>query len=246
MKHFSPQNAITRQARQFIAFGFSGFAFGALLLAGGTIVPRFPIATTGSSSEQMVRSIGTFMSILGVVLLLVGLAAMIRGATFRRDNLLAQRVGETLAPLLNNDYTFIRNINKLRLGYIDAVLIGPPGMLVFRIVEQSGTFLHEGDRWLRPGTTGQWLPAPFNATQECTTDIRALRQFLVRNNLPIQDAVFGVAVLISDPGTTITEKQPLMPGTTLANLHERIRRGFLAQPRISPEQAAAVVKVLRN
>ena len=243
MKNVSTKRAITRQAYQFTVFGFGGVALGIFLFVLATFLGRVPIAAPGSSNAATIRTVTDIMQFIGVLVAVIGFAAVIRGLTFRRSNPLAEKVGTVLAKALDDEYTFITSINTFRLGYIDAVLVGPPGVLVFRIVARSGTFLHEGEKWLKPGPDGTWLPAGLRASRDCIVDMRAVKNHLTRNNIP-SDAIFGVAVLIGD--ARITEKTPVIPGVTLDGLLERLRNGYMAKPRLDPALATAIVSLLKG
>ncbi|MBK8137588.1 MAG: hypothetical protein IPK52_17535 [Chloroflexi bacterium] len=237
MKNVSTQRAITRQAYQFMVFGFGGIALGVFLVVLSAFLGRVPLAAPNTSSASTVQFIAGLLPIVGGVAGLAGFAALMRGATFKRGNPLADRVGTILSHALPDEYTYIRSINTFRLGYIDAVLVGPPGVLVFRIVEQGGTLLHEGNRWLKPGPDGNWLPAGFSASRECIVDMRAVKNFLARKQI-VTEAIFGVAVLIGD--AKITEKTPVIPGVSLDGLLERLRSGYMAKPRLDPAIAALI------
>ena len=172
----------------------------------------------------------------------IGIIAVVRGLTFRRDNHLAQRVADALAPALDETYTFIRNVNKIRF-YVDGILVGPPGVLIFRVVDRQGTLLHEGDRWLKPSPDSGWLPAGFDATRECVADMKAIKSYLAGKGINVE-AVFGVVVLTGR--ANISEKQPKLPSATLDTVLERVRSGYMAKPRLDPAAAALIVTHLRN
>lgn len=243
MKNVSTKRAITRQAYQFTVFGFGGLAFGIFLFVLATFLGRIPFAPPGSASAATIRTVTDIMQFIGVVAAVAGSVALIRGLTFRRSNVLAERVGVVLSKALEDEYTYITSINTMRLGYIDAVLVGPPGVLVFRIVERSGTLLHEGEKWLKPGPDGTWLPAGLNASRDCIVDMRAVKNHLTRNNI-VTDAIFGVAVLLGE--ARITEKTPVIPGVTLDGLLDRLRTGYMAKPRLDPAIASAIVSLLKG
>lgn len=174
---------------------------------------------------------------------LAGLAGLVRGLTFQRDNPLAKTVADRMTPTIDDSYTFVRNVNKLRF-YVDGVMVGPPGVLVFRIVERGGGLLmHEGDRWLKPSPDGGWLPAGFDATRDCIADMKAIKAYLAQHGVQTE-AIFGVVVLTKP--TRIEEKQPKLPSATLETLMERLRAGYMAKPRIDPATAARIVNHLRN
>lgn len=238
MKNVSTKRAITRQAYQFMVFGFGGLSLGVFLVVLSAFLGRVPLAAPNTSSASTVGFIVGLFQFAGVLVAVAGIAALIRGVTFKRSNPLADRVGKVLAQALADDYTYIHSINNFRLGYIDALLIGPPGVLVFRIVERSGTLLHEGNRWLKPGPDGNWLPAGFSASRDCIVDMRAVKNFLARKQVVTED-IFGVAVLIGD--AKITEKAPLIPGVTLDGLLDRLRTGYMAKPRLDPALASVII-----
>ncbi|MCU0475104.1 MAG: hypothetical protein MUC99_03150 [Anaerolineae bacterium] len=243
MKNITPKRAITRRAHQFIVFGGAGLAFGIFLVTVAQVLGRLPLAAPGSQAAATLDFISSTFTPIGVIVGLLGAAAVVRGLTFRRDNPLAQVVAERMMPVVDDSYTFVRNVNKLRF-YVDGVLVGPPGVLVFRIVERGGKLLmHEGDRWLKPSPDGGWLPAGFDATRDCIADMKAIKAYLAQNGVQTE-AIFGVVVLTKP--TRIEEKLPKLPSATLETLLERLRAGYMAKPRIDPATAAAIVNHLRN
>lgn len=241
MKTVSTKRAITRQAYQFMIFGFGGAALGAFLLVLSALLSRLPLAAPNTAGASSVSFIVSVMQVIGGIAVLAGIIAFLRGVTFRRDNPLAEKVGRVLAPALSGDYTYVSSINSLRLGYIDAVLVGPPGVLVFRIIDRAGLFLHEGQNWLKPAADGRWLPAGFNASHECIVDMRAVKNLLTRKQLPTE-AVFGIVILTGK--AEITEKTPVLPGVSLDGMLERLRGGYMAKPRLDPAMASAIAHLL--
>lgn len=238
MKSVSGGRAITRQAYQFSVFGFGGVAFGLFLIVLGAFLSRVPLAAPGSADAATLQTIVSTAQAIGVIAVILGIAAIVRGVTFKRESPLIERVAAVLAGAFGDEYVFFRGLNTLRLGYIDAVLVGPPGVLVFRIVEGSGTYLVENDRWLRPGRAGDWIPAKINATQECMVDMRAVRNHLVRRNAPTEN-IFGVAVVVGD--ARITEKSSVLPSVTVDQLISRLAAGYMAKQRIDASTASAII-----
>lgn len=241
MKSVSGGRAITRQAYQFIVFGFGGVAFGAFLIVLGAFLGRVPLAAPGSAEAATLQTIVSISQFVGVVAAGLGAAAIVRGVTFKRESPLTERVAAVLAGALGDEFVLFRGLNTLRLGFIDAVLIGPPGVLVFRIVAGSGTYLVEGDRWLKPGRHGGWVPAGINATQECMVDMRAVRNHLARKGVPTE-FIFGVAVVVGD--ARITEKSSVLPAVTVDHLVQRLGAGYMAKKRIDGTAAAAITAQL--
>jgi hypothetical protein len=109
------------------------------------------------------------------------------------ENQGALAVAEVLGRELDGSFTLLRNVSRRGLGYIDAVLVGPPGVLVFRILETPGIFRNEGADWLERKGGQTFVLSRLNATRECVTDVYALRKYLAKSGLA-QVPVFGIVV----------------------------------------------------
>ena len=133
MQNINPSNNVNRRARFYIAMGIMTFMGGLILAALGLLFFVLPLLGDSLSTPA-----GVCFVFIGLIVFGVGLAGAIRGFTLQKDNPIAYKVGEYLKQTaLGNDarYTFIRNISKRHVGYVDAVLVGPPGVLVMRTVD---------------------------------------------------------------------------------------------------------------
>jgi hypothetical protein len=138
----------------------------------------------------------------------------------------------------------VRNINKRGLGYIDAVLVGPPGALVFRIVDKAGIYANEKGNWLARNPQGEWLPWRLNPTDEAIVDIKALREYLALNNVP-EIPVFGVVVFTKEaPAIQVVAREPVVPVAQLSDLVTQLQENYLAQDRIDPTQTKRIVDLI--
>jgi hypothetical protein len=185
---------------------------------------------------------GSLIIFIGGVILLVGLGFIIRGLTYRKDNEVARVVGETLARELNQRYVFIRNLSRPGLGYIDALLVGPPGALVFRVTEASGIFLNEGSDWLERKGGRDFELSRHNFTRECVTDVFALRTYLARRGLG-DVPVYGIVVFVHSQVQLQTRK-PAVPIAELRTLMMIMRKDYLAQERIPDAKVSATVDAI--
>lgn len=188
------------------------------------------------------RTGGLIFFLIGGLIGLAGIGFMVRGLTYRRENLGAMRVAEVLSRELDTRYTFVRNLSRRGLGYIDAVLIGPPGALVFRTIEREGVFRNEGADWLERRGNGPLVLSRMNATRECVTDIYALRKYLARYQLA-QVPVYGIVVFTS-PQVQLSARQPVVPIAELRTLTTALRRDFLAESRLDDQTVEHTVSVL--
>jgi hypothetical protein len=168
----------------------------------------------------------------------------LRAATWKQDNTLAIRAGEFLAPRLDDRYTYIRNVSKLGLGYIDAVLIGPPGVLVFRVLDIEGSFLAEGPNWVKKNRSGEYVPMMQNPTDDCLKDIKALGEYCARRDIT-QLPIYGVIVFTKEPPlVTLKTNNPTVPPALAANTIETLANGYFAAERMDTSTASRVVKLL--
>jgi hypothetical protein len=181
---------------------------------------------------------------LGFVIFLVAVGLAIRALTWKKDNDLAIVTGRYLEQYLNDRYTFIRNISKREIGYVDAALVGPPGVLVFRILKDRGIFANEGPNWLKQNQKGEWLPAGINPTREAIADIRKVREFLAKHKQG-EIPVYGVVVFIVEPPyTQLMAKEPTVPLSHLQSLNDNLQNNYLAKDRIELTTVTAVVRLL--
>ncbi|MHB8624852.1 MAG: NERD domain-containing protein [Aggregatilineales bacterium] len=222
MQNLNPIRIVARRGRDMMLIG-------AASLMGGLVVSALGLFVSIVLASPVV---GVIFLILGLVLVVIGVVVIIRGLTLRRDNDEARVVGEALSHELDQRYFYIRNIGRRGLGYIDALLIGPPGALVFRITDSPGSFLNERTDWLEQ-TAGRSFTLRHNFTRECVVDIHALRDYLAKRGLNTVP-VYGIIVFVN-PRTEVSTRQPVVPVAQLSTLKTVLQRDYLAQDRIAPD-----------
>ena len=82
-----------------------------------------------------------------------------------------------------------------------AVLVRPPGALVFRIVDYTGTWINERADWRMIAKDGKLRNASTNPTRECAKDVYSLRKYFAKRgvaNVPVYGIV-STAVIRSIP-----------------------------------------------
>ncbi len=232
MQNLNPTRIVARRGRDVLIIG-------ALVLMGGLLVGGCGLIVLLLFSNT---TFGFLFMVLGLIVLIVGAGFMIRGMTYRRENLPALAVADVLSRELDASYTFIRNVSRRGLGYIDAVLVGPPGALVYRIVDKGGIFLNEGADWLERKGGHTFELSRFNATRECVTDIFALREYLARRGLS-NVPVYGV-VAFTNPQVQLSARQPAVPIAELRTLTTVLRRDYLLEDRIDQKTVEATVQAI--
>jgi len=244
MLNTAPSRSLARRTRQLALFSFLSLATGVFLLSVGVLLFLIPFAGEGTTGATIQRLISILLFVLGGAAILLGLFYMVRAVIRRRENDLAALTGEHLSQYLDERYKFIRNINRPVLGYIDAVLVGPPGILVFRILDVEGSFINNGSNWARRNRSGEFMPWGTNPTHEAVVDVRAVRDFLKGNQIPKQE-VFGVVVFIEDePQVTFQTEKPVVPVTHLTQLLDTLKAGYLTQERMDRRMVERITKLL--
>ena len=224
MENVAPIGAITRRTRQLLQLAFVVVAGGVFVAFLGLALYSVPLAVPANSIYPFYNFMRGMLLFGGTIIALIGLALAVRLYFVRPDNQLAAMTGHYLGQYLDERYWFVRNINKRGLGYIDAVLVGPPGALVFRIVDEEGDFRNDKGDWLKRNRQGEWMPAPVNPTHEAIVDIKALREYLARYNLG-NVPVYGVVVFTKDPMLARIEvKEPVVLVSPLVTLYDTLHQ----------------------
>ncbi len=235
MQNINPSRNITRRGRYYLFFGLVSFFAGAIAITLGILFFFFPLW------ESIVFDVlRLFLIFVGIVSIFFGIFMIVRALTLQKDNPLAYAVGEALTQFLDNRYTYLRNVSKRRVGYIDSILVGPPGALVFRIVDYKGSWINERAEWINK-INDRLRPAKTNPTRECVKDIYALRKFLTRHNLD-KVPVYGIIVFTANEKELALEADgPVIPICEISTLFQIMRRDYLSEERITPPSVRAVV-----
>lgn len=242
MKNTAPTGSLTRRSNQLKTLAFTVLALGIFLAAIGILLNVVQLVPRSSSSHGGYLFVAQVILFVGVVTILIAIGLFVRAFTWKTDNDLAQITARVLAPALDDRFIFIRNVSKREIGYVDAVLIGPPGALVFRILDSAGTYFNEGANWLQ-SRNGELLPARIDPTRECVVDIQKVRDALQRRIGEIP--VFGIVVFTRPPSEVqLNVKEPVVPITHLTALVQSLQGNYLAVERIPAQQIEPVRKLL--
>jgi hypothetical protein len=251
-----PAQALTRRSRQAQAISFVLGAAGIFVLALGVLLLVIRLLPPNAAGYGLYNAFAGFLVFLGGLLIVGAIALFIRAVTWKTDNGLAAQTGQVLQQLgLDASYVFIRNISRRQLGYIDAVLVGLPGILVLRILDTRGILANERDKWLRgnprktapaPGQPPEieWLPARISPTTECIADIDRVRSYLIetmRRDLP----VFGLVVFTQPPDrVSLALREPVVPVTHLSAIAVALNGQFLAANRMNITDVTEAARAL--
>ncbi len=245
MENVAPLRALNRRSRQLLQLGFVVLAIGAFVTVVSMAIGTIRLLPPSHPLFELYNLVANILFWIGVIILVIGIAMIIRALTRRKENDLALMTGDALGQsgYFDNSYTFIRNINRSGLGYIDGVLVGPPGVLVFRILGNSGAFGNEAKDWLVQNAKGEWAPFRTNPTREAVDDIQSVRDYLAKHKLG-DVPVFGIIVFTSQDAQ-VFEKEPVVPISLLHSLVENLGKHYLVKKdRITPQVAVAVRRLL--
>jgi len=227
------------------SLGFILLAVGSFIAIVGFLLLTIPFVGQGSAIYPLYRLIAAALVVLGIVLALAGVGLAIYGQAQPKDNPPAIKTGEFLSqiPTLDGRYSFIRNINQSGLGYIDAVLIGPPGVLVFRITDLDGTYGNEAARWLKQRPDNTWEPVNRSFTEEAVIDVNAFRKYLAKRGMA-EVPVYGVVVFTSDQAALIP-REPVVPVTLLRDILDNLENNYLSRlDRVSQPTVTTIRRLL--
>lgn len=243
MRNVVPARALARRSRRWLISSVLIVLFGGLAISIGLFMRTVPLVVRSNPNYSLYVLTRDMTTGIGVALVAVAIILAIRALTWRQDNKLALATADALEEFLDDRFIFVRNVSKFSLGYIDALLIGPPGLLVFRITQRSGVYFNEGARWSRQRDKGDWAVLRWSPTKEAVRDIKKLREFLAARNL-IDVPVFGVIVFLEEPpATRITTDNAVVPVVQPQDLQHRLPQYF-GKDRIDQVQVNQVFRQL--
>lgn len=247
MENVAPVNALNRRSRQLFQWSFIVFAVGALIFVLAALFGTIRLIPATHPLSGFYDLLTNTFYFVGLFIALGAIVMAIRAFTRRKENDLALTTGNVInqSNYFDGRYSFIRNINRSGLGYIDAMLIGPPGVLVFRILNDTGNFANEAANWMAQNANGEWVPARINPTRQCVDDIQHMRYYLTRHNLGTVP-VFGLIVFTaSEGGVRIAEKDSIVPISHLHSVVQNLGKEYLTKvDRIPQETVTAIRRLL--
>ncbi len=237
MQNINPSKNVNRRGRFYAFMGLFIFFMGLIAIALGVLFTLLPLLGPDFSTPAAICMGG-----VGILMTPVGIILMFRGWGLKKDNMLAYEVGEAMRHFLTDPrFRFIRNVSRRRLGYIDAVLVGPPGALVFRTVDYTGEWVNERAEWRVRSRKGRLQTASSNPTRECARDVYALRKFLAKRSLK-HVPVYGVVVFVNR--VKLRGQGPVIPIAEKDMIYRILRDNYLAEERINSSQIRATVDAI--
>ena len=244
MRNVAPSRSLARRANQWKTIAFLVAAISVFIATIGVVLFLIPFVNPNSSSYALYSTVIFGVLCFAGLLFLAAIGIAIRAFTWRTDNDLAMITGRYLARSLDDRFTLIRNVSKREIGYIDAVLVGPPGALVMRILDDPGDYLNEGSNWVVRRRTGELTSAKINPTREAVADIRKLREYLAKHRLADVPVYGAVVFTREEPVVRLTVREPTVPPSHLSTLILNLQNNYLAKDRIDADKVTAFVRLL--
>lgn len=213
MRNLVTARALARRSRNLLLASILVILLGILAITTGLVMRSIPFVISTNPNYGLYSTVQQSLVLLGGAIIIIGILMIIRAITWRRENPVATQIGRVLAQTMNLDdrYAYIPNLSRRSIGYVDAVLVGPPGVLVFRITTKGGTFFNEGAVWMKQRDKGNWVPLGWSPTKEVIADVNKIREYLQNRNIS-QIPVFPVIVFVEDePKTRISTEKPTVP-----------------------------------
>ena len=247
MQNIAPTRTLTRRSRDLLYLAGLLALLALLIGVGGLVLHVINFVVPSNDGFEVYDAFRKILLVVSGLLFLLVLIMIIRALTWQTDNLLAKQTGEHLARHLDERYLFIRNISKRSTGYIDAVLLGPPGVLVFRISDAEGIYFNEGARWLTQKSKGEWGTVRFgrmNLTEEAVVDVKALRKYFAEeglNDIP----VYGVVAFTKEsPILQFSVQKPVVPVAYNSTLYYDLSDNYFAKDRLDAKTVERVAQLL--
>lgn len=247
MRNMVPARSLARRSRNLMLLAVFIIVLGILTIIVGSFMNLVPLVVPNNPNYEFYQFSADALIWIGGIAIAISVMMLIRAVTWKRDNPIAELVGNVLEQELNLDdrYAYIRNLSRLSIGYVDAVLVGPPGVLVMRITTRGGTFFNEGSKWLEQRDKGNWKPLRWSPTEEVAEDVRKVREFLQTRGLP-EMPVFAVVVFTEDePATRVTTEKPVVPVMQPYEMAYSLENSYFAQrDRLDQLTVNKVIKTL--
>jgi hypothetical protein len=220
-----------------ILVGLLAFVIGFLLHAFALVVASNP----GYTQYDLVRK---GLMVLGGLIILVSVLLIGRALSWKRDNLVAKSLGDTIAEFYDDRFIFIRNVSRSTLPYMDAVLVGPPGVLVMRVTDTRGIYFNEGQSWMRQRDKGVWATMRWNPTAEAVSDIKAIREWLKARNLPDVPVFGGIVFTREVPEVQVTAQTPVVPVLHTSEFSYALQDNYFVKDRLDQPTVNKIASLL--
>ncbi len=221
--------ALTRRAQRQKLSGMIFLLAGLVLIALGILLLLFIFVPFTGELPQVIIVLGDFA--IGIIAVLVGLFRLTRGIATPTTDALGARLTQTLSPVLDEHHLLMRHVKPRGLPITpDALIVGPGGVMLLKLIDEPGIFRCEGDVWLLRRAGRDFSSWERNPSREMIQEIDAMGAFLAQKGL--EGVPISAVIVFTHRSAEISTRAPAIPITTLEYLPIELRRGFLLSARI--------------
>ena len=233
MRTLSLGGAYSRRIRErmqkvsLIVIGGSFLAFMGLTLSVVPLVGREgQFANLYRSIQQGVLFAGISLALLGVFF---AWSTFRKRAEYDITNLIIQQCREHF----DSRYTLVIKLKSREMRGVDALLAGPPGLLMIRLLDIKGDIYNERGYWLQASQRGEFAPLSSNPTRDLLRDIHHLQGKLNQEGID-GFPIFGTIVFTSPiSDLRYHSSQEIIPVSHLSTLYDDLQNGYLRRERVT-------------
>lgn len=244
MQNVAPSQRLNRRSRDFLLAAALVFLCGAALAVVGIGLHILSLVVPFNRGYEIYDFTRKALILLGMGLALVAIIMALRSVSWKTDHAGARQLGRLLAPQLDQQFVFIRNISQRALGTVDAALVSKHGVLVLRVTRRKGQFFNEGGQWLRRRRNGNWRLMRWNPTREIVADAKRIKRYLRdfdRADVP----VFAAVVFVREAADVQLKLQrPDVPVVYAGEFIDGLRDSYFAENRLDATAVQEVVNLL--
>ena len=246
MHDLSIGRGISRQAQRLLQFAILAVSGGAFVSIVSLALSVMPLIGREGSLAKIYTVTTQSVFTLGVIVAFIGLWSL--GRAYQRkknDEFLANRIAQKLCIQFDSRFTLVSNFNSQGLRGVDAVIAGPPGLLVLKFLNHSGSLFQERGYWLIQGINGDLRPLRNNLTEELLSDILRIRTRLNDKKLsgfPLFGAVLSVNSSDVLQYHSNGEIFPLVFSTSIA---ESLHQQYLFRDRVTLRAVRKAIEYLQ-
>ena len=244
MRHVVPSGALTRRARTVLYGSAVLMLAGLFALAIGFALHIIALVVESNPGFRQYDLVRKGLMVIGALIIVISIGFIVRALTWKRDNLIAKSLGDLIAEFYDDRYVFIRNVSRSTLPYIDAVLVGPPGVLVLRVTDVRGTYFNEGRAWMKQQDKGEWRTMRWNPTEEAVSDIKAMREWLRARDLPDVPVFGGIVFTREVPETQVTGQSPIVPVLHSSEFSYALQDNYFVKDRLDQPTVNRIASLL--
>ncbi len=153
-------------------------------------------------------------------------------------------IARRLGAILDDQFYLLRNVTlPKQRGDIDAILIGPPGILALEIKDKTGVYRVDGRDWLYL-SHGRWRSSQSNPMRQAQANARRTEEFLAKAGLAFSTRP---VVVLANSLARVTIDNPAVYIVLQGRLERFIQEWCAhSQTRLNAIQAAQAAAILKG